>query len=372
VNGEKQLPKLELRTNIPERLGFPYGDAKYLPSKKEGWAPQYLITVESEEGQMMAWFASETVWNKLLEAGVGKGGVADVTKGEVKGGDGKMRTEWIVDVIDPGVAVANPVRGGPAAAQAGALAGAVGAGAFYGAPGTRPGAEGYLGELGAAYAACIDEAKAVWLRSSHGIAGKLDYETVHSTASVFMISMQRTGFDLSPFASTYAESDGLRALRKLIDRVRTEPYLADVREHFGEGLDRVPPDAGAQRSLYAALKAAVKTATSIAAENTPAPAATVDDEELPFDTSDLGPVPDTGRPPKISGNKAAPKPDPAFLAELIEKAIKVWEDKSDEGLRHLSAKVTRQDTPPEPRDLTDAQAAAIIRSLDNMLVRMKK
>ena len=369
MSAGKQLPKLDLQTNITERLGFPYGDAKYMPSKNEGWGPQYLYTVENDEGHALAWFASETIHNMLVAAGVGKGAVVDVKKGETKGPDGKRRVDWSIDVIDPGVPVANPVRGGPTQAQGGQA----GPGGVAVAQGTRPGAEGFLGELGAAYAACIDEAKGVWLRSGTGIAGKVDHETIHSTASVFMIALQRGYFDLAVFAGSYAESDGLRALRKLIERTRTEPHLIDVREHFGEQLDRVPSEPGGQRALYAALKAAVKTATSIAAENTPAPVEAPDDEEPPFDMEGLRRPADSGVPPKITGgNKPAAKPDPAWLTELLHKAASVWDAKAADGLLALSAKVTRQDPPPVPRDLTDAQAAAIIRSLDNMISRMTK
>jgi hypothetical protein len=364
---DKQLPKLELRTNIAERLGFPYGDAKYLPSKKEGWAPQYLLTVENDEGQMMAWFATETVFNKLLEAGVGKGGIADVTKGEVKGADGKMRVEWIIDVIDPGMPVANPVRGGPTPAQAGAT----GPAAFAGAPGTRTGAEGRLGELGAAYAACIDQAKGVWLRSGQGIAGKLDHETIHSTASVFMIALQRDGFDLAVFANTYGESEGLRALRRLIERTHVEPHLVDVRDHFGSQLNSVPLDAQEQRRLYASLRAAITTATQIAAENTPAPTAP-DDDELPFETKDIGPIPDTGAPPKITGGaKPAAKPAaPAWLADVTGKAKRLWGDAAEGKLAELIVRVTRESRAPV--DLSDAQAKTVTIVLDNQLARQPK
>jgi hypothetical protein len=355
MSNGKQLPKLDIKTNIPIVLTFPYGDARMVPSKNANWAPSYLYTVEVG-GTTHAWFASEYVHDLLVDAGIGKGGIASILKGEGKGSDGKSRVTWEVDVLEPGEPVAQPVRNQPAASGA-QEASSRGAGASA-APGTREGAEARLAELGAAYAACVDEARGVWLRAGQGLAGKLDYETVHSTASVFMIAITREGFDLTPFVSTYAESEGLRSLRRAIERTITEPHLADVRTFFGGRLEHVPTESAAQRALYVELREAIRTATLAAGMNTPH----TEEPEANF-SAPAAPAKNVGKPAGI----------PAYVEPLFEKSRRVWEDADDAktGLANLIERVTRQQGLMF-EDITEEQADAIARTLDAMLTRMKK
>ena len=353
---KEMLPKFEPMTNIPATVVFPYGDARVIPSKTQGWAPSYLYTVELN-GAAHAWFASEYAHDLLVDNNVGKGAIVTVLKGEKKGQDGKKRVDWTIDVLDPGEPVAQPVRnqGGGQAAESPEK----GPARMAAGPGSRQGSEARLAELGAAYAACIDEARGVWLRSGQGLAGKLDYSTVHSTAATLMIALRMEGFDFAPFVTGYGETEGAKALRRLIERAKTEPHLEAVREHFGERLEKLPTEPAGQRALYVELREAVKSMTMAAADNT---AAAEPDPDFEAPAAEA-PAP----------AKAAPKSIPPFVQELIEKSHKVWDDEADSkaGLANLVERVTREQGLMF-EDITEEQATIIGRTLDAMLARMKR
>jgi hypothetical protein len=372
VSDKKQLPKHVFRTNLPDRLTLPFGDARYFASKNEGWEGQYLYTVETEDGESRALFASKGLHDALQRAGAGKGAIVDVTKSEVlpSAPGGKATVAWKVEVIDPGTPVANAVRGAPAeVAATSAQAGPGQPAAAARPPGGRPGAEARLAELSAAYAACVDEAKGVWARAAKGVPGEVDLETVHSTASSFFIALTRESFDLSVFASTHGETEGAKALRRLIERVQVEPHLADVRTFFAKRIGHLPDKPALQRSLYVELREAVKSATQAAAEHTDP-----EDEAEPH-FPDVKPVPPGGEMNvKLDGPRRAVKPEPDWVDWITERCLRLYGETNPMGpnneLGELLAKVTRKPG-VALRDLTEAQAKTVIRSLDNALARVK-
>ena len=354
----KRLPRVQWKTNIPQRLIFPYGNARFMKSRTPGWKDSYLFTVENEDGDTQALFATPYLHDLLVQAGLGKGGIVDITRaeGDVSAETGRPRVEWQVDVLDPGTPVEHAKPPSEAQDDAG------GAPAPSRGPGSRPDAEGRLGELGAAYAACVDEAKAIWQRSTAGISGKLDYETTHSTASSLFITLQREGYDLAAFAAKWGETAGMQALRKLAERVQTEPYLADVQAFYGERLVQLPSGESDRRALFVELREAVKAATQAAAANTE-PNGSID-EDFPEDVDFSAPA---AKPARQSAGGT-----PAHVKEAQEAIVNAYgSELSEEQTKQLNmflAKITRTDfTPVE--ELTEAQAKVLIRTLANIKAR---
>ena len=351
MSDQKKLPRTKFKTNIPMRLIFPYGNARFMKSRTPGWSDSYLFTVETEDGETQALFASEYLHRELVNAGLGKGGIVDITKGE---DPEKGRVRWEVDILDPGSPVEHAKP--PTASQDGSGD----APAPSRGPGSRPDAEGRLGELGAAYAACVDEAKAIWQRTGAGISGKVDHETIHSTASSLFITLQREGYDLAAFAAKWGESEGMQALRKLIERTATEPYLAEVREFFGDRLAQVPAGESDRRALFVELREAVKAATQAAAANTSPNGDTAD--EFPDDV-------DFGAPaPRASAPAGEPEHVAAAKAAIRDAYGDTLTEEQDKQLKMFLSKITRTDfTPVE--DLTEAQSKVLVRTLSNIKAR---
>lgn len=333
----KQLPKVKFRTNIPITMTLPYGDAKTVPSKYEGQT-QYLYTVEID-GDSHALFAPERLHEQLAE--VGKGGVAKVTKAEHEGKNGQTYQQFEVEILERGKPVQS--KGSTGGAESSAAA------PQQGGQGSRPreGGQERLTMLSAAYAACIDEARGVWLNAT---GAQAENETIHSTAAALFIGLTREGYDLTPFVNSFAESQGRKALRRLVDRTRREPHLAEVRDFFAGRLDPLPTLEHEQRRLYVELREAVRTATEAAAEATPEP----EDEEAP-----------TEEPPT---EKAA------VPSDQIEKIEELAEEVFGAGYVKLLSKmitgVTRR-ADANLHSLSDDEAKAILRTLESRKARLQ-
>jgi len=202
--------------------------------------------------------------------------------------------------------------------------------------------------------ACIDQAKAIWLRGGAGIPGKLTHETIHATAATLFIQINRESFNLGEFAGPYGESEGLKTLRLLMERVKSEPHLELVRDGFGEELDSIPGTAAGQRQLYAQLKAAVDTQTQVAAQGT---TPTEDDDTA--EASEEFP-PDNDLPASLGGDESL-SPE---LQQIADLATKVYGSATDAKFREFLDRVTRKKG-ATIADLSEAQGKAVMRSLES-------
>ncbi|MBA2666065.1 MAG: hypothetical protein H0U69_03400 [Trueperaceae bacterium] len=247
---KKYPPKMQFRTNITERLVFTYGDGKRIPSTNPEYDDSFLYKVTDEEDNERGLFATPRLHEEIGKAGIGKGATADITKCDIPG---SKSLAWKIDVIDPGTAVAPRREQAPPQPQAdeAPLREAPGARS---ASRPRRSAQEALAELEAAYTACVEASARVWEK----FVGAPGEETLRSTATAFLIQLERDNLDLAIFLQAPGETAGARALRTLIERVISEPGLNAVAEHFGERIDMIPADAEAQRTLYTELLGAVK------------------------------------------------------------------------------------------------------------------